>query len=229
MNIARFFVEKRQVAWVALVATIVWGVVSYLRLPQRKDPEVVIKTAVVTTLWPGAKAEDVEQLVTRPIELVARQVARVDRVTSTTRTGMSTVFVTLEDTVKKGDLDRAWGDLRSRVELLERGLPGGVVAPQLNTSFGETATVVLSVASPAADPIALDVRAAAVERAIARHRAGLGGGRAATVFSPAPGVAADTVVAAAERYRALGQERGVFREAAILRGASFVVVDYEAP
>ncbi len=229
MNISRIFVERRQVAWVALVATLIWGVVSYLRLPQRKDPEVVIKTAVVTTVWPGAKAEDVEQLVTRQVELVARQVARVDKVTSTTRTGTSTVFVTLEDTAKRGDLDRAWSDLRSRLDLLERALPGGVVAPQLNTSFGDTATVVVSVASPPADPIALDVRAEAIARAVTRHRSGLSGARATTVFSPAPGVAAETVLAAAERYRALGQERGAFRDATVLRGTSFVAVDYDAP
>lgn len=230
MNIARLFVEKRQVAWVALVATLVWGVVSYLRLPQRKDPEVIIKTAVVTTVWPGSKAEDVEQLVTRPIELVARQVPRVDKVVSTTRTGISTVFITLEDTVRKGDLDSSWSDLRSRLDLLERALPVGVVAPQLNTSFGDTATVVFTVASPPADRTAIEVRAAAITRAIVQHRAGRGGdaGRATTVFSPAPSVATETVARAVERYRALGEEQGAFRDAAIFSGASFFAVDYEA-
>ena len=98
MNLSRFFVEKRQIAWIALIATLVWGFVAYRHLPQRKDPEVTIKTAVITTGWPGAKAEDVEQLVTIPMEQAARQVAKVDKVSSTTRAGISTVFVTLEDT-----------------------------------------------------------------------------------------------------------------------------------
>lgn len=37
MNLSRLFVEKRQVAWVALIATLLWGIVAYGRLPQRKD------------------------------------------------------------------------------------------------------------------------------------------------------------------------------------------------
>ena len=188
MNVSRFFVEKRHIAWVALVATLVWGVVAWNNLPRRKDPEVVIKTAVVTVAWPGAGARDVEQLVTLPIERIAGQVARVDKVTSTSRTGISTVFVTLEDDAKRSDLEPAWSDLRARLDLL--AVPPGAAEPQLNTHFGDTATVTFSVASPPEDDLALDIRAAAVRRALEAHRAGLSDptGRAASVFLLAPGV-----------------------------------------
>ena len=63
-NTARFFVEKRQVAWVLLILTCVWGVYGYISMPQRKDPEVQVRTAVALVPWPGASAEKVEQLVT---------------------------------------------------------------------------------------------------------------------------------------------------------------------
>ncbi len=227
MNLARLFVEKRQIAWVALVATLAWGVFAYLRMPQRKDPEVVIKTAVVSVAWPGAEAVDVENLVTRPIELVAGQIARVDKVTSTTRTGSSTVFVTLEDTVKRSDLEPAWADLRARLDLL--ALPPGATPPMLNTRFGDTATVTYSVASPPVSEVELDVRAASIRRAIEAHRAGLppGARRATTVFVPADGVSRETVARAADRWLARGQELGALAHGAILWGGSFVALDYE--
>ncbi len=67
-NISRFFVEQRQIAWVMLIAVCVWGVYSYRNMPQRKDPDTPVKSAVVLTGWPGAKAEKIEQLVTRKVE-----------------------------------------------------------------------------------------------------------------------------------------------------------------
>jgi len=227
INVSRLFVEKRQIAWVALVATLIWGVVAYLRLPQRKDPEVTIKTAVITTNWTGAKAEDVEQLVTMPIEQTARQVAKVDKVVSTTRASISTVFVTLEDTARRSDVDIAWNDLRARIDLLSRKLPRGVAPPMVNTSFGDTATVVYSVASPLIDDIELEVRERAIHRALEEARRGKSG-RASTVFLPAPGVAHAAIAAAVERYVELGKARGVLRDTSVVWGTSFVAVDHEA-
>ncbi|MBI5497841.1 MAG: efflux RND transporter permease subunit [Deltaproteobacteria bacterium] len=229
MNIPRLFVERRHIAWVALVATLIWGVTAYGRMPQRKDPEVVIKTAVVTVPWPGAAAEDIENLVTRPVERVAGQVPRVDRITSTTRAGIATVFVTLEDTARRADLEPAWSDLRARLDLLRGTLPAGAGMPQLNTHFGDTATVTYSVASPPVSDMELDVRAAAIRRALEGHRAARAqpGTRAATVFIPAEGIARETVARAADRYLARGRELGALRDGAVLWGASFVALDYQ--
>ena len=39
-NTSRFFVENRQIAWVLLVGTIGWGIYGYLKMPQRKDPDI---------------------------------------------------------------------------------------------------------------------------------------------------------------------------------------------
>jgi hypothetical protein len=64
-NTARFFTEWRHIAWVLLVANIAWGVYGYWKMPQRKDPEIPVRQALVLVHWPGAGAERIEQLVTR--------------------------------------------------------------------------------------------------------------------------------------------------------------------
>ena len=46
-NTARFFVETRHVAWVLLVGTMLWGIYGYLQMPQRKDPDIPIRQALV--------------------------------------------------------------------------------------------------------------------------------------------------------------------------------------
>src|SRR5215467_1805158 len=67
-NTARFFVENRQISWILLLATMALGIYGYTQMPQRKDPDIPVRVASVITQWPGATAEQVEQLVTRPIE-----------------------------------------------------------------------------------------------------------------------------------------------------------------
>ena len=67
-NTARYFVENRQISWVLLVLTMIWGIVAYIDMPKRKDPEIPVRVASAVTPWPGTKAELVEQLVTRQVE-----------------------------------------------------------------------------------------------------------------------------------------------------------------
>ncbi len=228
MNLSRLFVEKRAVGWVALIATVIWGIVSYRSLPQRKDPEVITRTAVVTTFFPGAKATEVEQLVTVEVEQAARRIAHVDKVTSTTRPGISTVFVTLDDATKEKEISPAWTDLRARMELLAPQLPKGTARPLVNSNFGETAAVTWSIASPVVDDVELEVRATVVRDALTKQRKDTAGERWATVFLPAPEIPRAAIEKVVERYLAMGEARGVLREPKIVFGSSFVAVDHAA-
>src|SRR5689334_10159287 len=90
-NISRFFVEHRHISWVMLIAVCVWGVFSYRSMPQRKDPDTPVKTAVAITVWPGATAEQIEQLVTRKVEEKIAQNANVEKIRSISRTNFSAV------------------------------------------------------------------------------------------------------------------------------------------
>ena len=67
-NTARFFTEHPHIAWMTLVATLIWGIVGYVRMPQRKDPDIPVKVAMAICRWPGVEASRVEQLVARRVE-----------------------------------------------------------------------------------------------------------------------------------------------------------------
>ena len=56
-NTARFFVENRQVSWVMLIGSLLWGIYGYIQLPKLKDPRLPIRTAVAICPWPGASAD----------------------------------------------------------------------------------------------------------------------------------------------------------------------------
>jgi multidrug efflux pump subunit AcrB len=107
-NASRFFVEHRQIAWAALVGVMAWGIYGFTSMPQRKDPEIPVRVAVALCQWPGATAQEVEQLVTRPIEQAIAENKTIHPpapdeygIRSISLPGLSVVYVQLAENVKK--------------------------------------------------------------------------------------------------------------------------------
>ena len=167
-TIARFFTEKRQIAWVLLGMTMLWGVYGYFMMPKRKDPEYAQRYAVTICPWPGASAERIEQLVTRKIEEKIAQNARVEKIESVSRTSVAVVYVTLNENTR--DTAREFDDIRLRLDNI-RDLPEGAGPVQFSKDFGETAALMLTVASPRLGEVELSARARSVEQAIIQTRA----------------------------------------------------------
>ncbi|MDP3427797.1 MAG: efflux RND transporter permease subunit, partial [Humidesulfovibrio sp.] len=162
-NTARFFVENRQIALVLLVAIFIWGAVSYFRMPQRKDPDIPMRVAAVTCSWPGAAADKVEDLVTRRLEERIAENDKVDRIESTTRTGLAVVIIKLHDEVKNpGDV---FDDLNLKLNAV-RGLPDGAGPVNFIKDFGDPTTLMLTVASPLEGEVELSLRARQVQQGI---------------------------------------------------------------
>jgi multidrug efflux pump subunit AcrB len=61
-NLARFFLEQKHVAWVSLAVALLWGAYGLFKMPQRKDPDIPVRQAMVIVPWQGTSAEQVEQL-----------------------------------------------------------------------------------------------------------------------------------------------------------------------
>jgi multidrug efflux pump subunit AcrB len=172
-NTARFFTENRQIAWVVLVATTLWGVFGYLSMPQRKDPEVPARVAVALCPWPGAPAEKIEQLVTRRIESKMAENSKVEEINSTTRTGISIVYVQLtEDTEDRG---KEFDDIKLKLDAIGN-LPEGAGPINFLKDFGDTAALMLTVASPGASEVEIALRSRDLRRAIEQARAATPGG-----------------------------------------------------
>jgi len=167
-NTARFFTEQRHIAWILLVGTILWGIFGYLQMPKRKDPEIPVRVAAAIASWPGATAESVEERVTRLIEDQLAENSKVERIESTTRAGVAVVTITLDPVVK--DTAKEFDDIWLKLASL-RGLPDGA-SVEFQKDFGDVAALMLSVASPKASDVEIDLRAKQLEVAIRRARAG---------------------------------------------------------
>lgn len=221
-NTARFFTENRHISWVLLMATLLWGVYGAIMMPKRKDPVTPVNVAAVVTLWPGASAERIEQLVTRKIEEKLAENAGVERIESTSRSSISVILVTLDERIT--DTGKEFDDLKLRLDGI-RDLPAGAGPIQFIKDFGDTAALMLTVASPKVDDVEMGLRARAVRAAIAQVRAGATGSRATVVvcFPDAigprvPGRQRDIVA----RYLS---DKGFGRDPRPLEGRDFIGID----
>src|SRR5215472_15570713 len=144
-NTARYFTENRHVAWVLLVATVAWGLLSYFAMPKRKDPEIPVRVAAAIVAWPGAPAEKIEDLVTRRLEEKIAERPKILKITSTTRSGVAVVTIELEEGVKNAPQE--FDDIEQRLETIH-DLPAGTGPIQFLKDFGDTVALMLTVASP---------------------------------------------------------------------------------
>ena len=122
-NIARFFTQYRQISWVALVATLAWGTFGYMKMPKRKDPDIPLRVAAAVVTWPGASAEKIEQLLTRPVEETIAGNPKIDKITSNTRTSTALVIIELQKSVE--DPGKQFDDIKLKLDSLTN-LPQGV-------------------------------------------------------------------------------------------------------
>ncbi len=177
-NVARFFTEHRQVSMILLIATFLWGWYGYHQMPKRKDPDIPVRVAAAQCQWPGATAEQVEQLVTRPMEQAAAQNTTIRPhspsnfgIRSLSFPGLSIVYIQLADNVK--DKSKEFSDINLKMNQLNAQLPYGAGPIQFNSNFGDTAALMLTVASPKVTPTEVALRAIAIRKAIIQTRAQL--------------------------------------------------------
>lgn len=221
-NTARYFTEKRQIAWVVLFGTVLWGIIGYFRMPQRKDPDIPVISAMVITPWPGMDAARIEERITRRIEAVAAENANVQTVRSTTRSGVSYVYIDLKEGIT--ETGQIFDDIGLRLNGIT-DLPDGAGPIQYVKDFGSTASLMLTVASPHLDEVQVSLRADEVARAIQELRGGAGDGRATLVYNFPPSISSTSAVRPTTLYLQHAVASGVFRDARLLEGPQFVGVD----
>src|SRR5687768_14050107 len=143
-NISRYCINNPQIAWVLLVFTVIWGIFGYYSMPQRKDPDVPVGQAVALTAWPGMSADKIEQLVVKPIDERMADNAKVEKLESTARNGVAVNYVYLEDSVL--DPAKEFDDIALKLQTVQ--LPDGAGPINFIRDFGDTAALMLTVASP---------------------------------------------------------------------------------
>lgn len=111
----RALIANHPLANIAFVVVLLLGLLSYLTMPREHDPEINFNWVNITTALPGASAEEVERLVTNPIEDGIKGVADIRFVVSTSRENVSTILVRFRE-ISERVFDKRMNDLRREVQ-----------------------------------------------------------------------------------------------------------------
>lgn len=100
-----FALNNRLPVLAIAILTFVWGIVSFRNLPIEAYPDVANNYVNIITQWPGRAAEEVEQQVTIPIEIVMNGLPHLEHLRSTSLFGLSSLMLILDD-VSTNDSNR---------------------------------------------------------------------------------------------------------------------------
>jgi len=145
MKIAELAIQKKVVSWAFVVLLIVGGIVAFENLGRLEDPEYTIKDALVTTYYPGASAQEVEEEVTETLETAIQQLSQLKRITSISKPGVSIITVTIQDKFGKKALPQVWDELRRKVGDVQSKLPPGVSKAIVADDFGDVYGILLAI------------------------------------------------------------------------------------
>jgi heavy metal efflux system protein len=124
-----FSLENRFLVLAAGILLLGWGAISFHQLPVEAYPDVANNYVEIITQWPGISAEQIEQQVTIPLEIVMNGIPHVTHLRSFSLFGLSDIKLIFDD-----EEENAWNRERVLERLSQVTLPPGVVA-QMGTDW----------------------------------------------------------------------------------------------
>ena len=124
-----FFLKNRQFSYIVLIALLFFGITGLISIPRESSPEVRVPIAIVSTVFPGASAVDVEELITNEIEdQLEGSLDAVKEITSTSRESISSVVIEFE---ADADIDKSIQDVKDEVDKVKPDLPSDAEDPSV--------------------------------------------------------------------------------------------------
>jgi cobalt-zinc-cadmium resistance protein CzcA len=136
-SLIHFSIKNKLIIGLAVVALVIWGGYSLMRLPVDAVPDITTNQVQILTLTPTLAAQEVEQFVTTPIELSLANIPDITEVRSVSKLGLSVVTVVFKDEV---DIVRGKQWVTEQLKTVEADIPtefGKPMIAPLTTGLGE--------------------------------------------------------------------------------------------
>jgi multidrug efflux pump subunit AcrB len=171
-NLSALAVRERAITLFLIVAIILSGTYAFLRLGRAEDPSFAIKTLTVTAVWPGATAQEMQDLVAEPLEKRMQELRWYDRVETFTRPGVAVLMMSLSDKTPASAVAEEFYQARKKLGDEAPRLPVGVQGPFVNDEYSDVIFAVYALEAHGLAPREL-TRQAEVLRQRLLHVAGV--------------------------------------------------------
>ena len=140
-----FFLHKREFSILLMLALIGLGAYAAIIIPKESFPEVIVPVGIVTTVYPGAGASDIEELITNKLEDAIANVEDIENLTSTSRDDVSTISV---EFAANADIDKSIQKLKDAVDSAKGELPSDANDPFVSeVDFSNHPILILAISS----------------------------------------------------------------------------------
>ena len=149
MKLAEVSVKRPVTAIMMMLIIILLGGISLTRLPIDLMPNIEIPVSIVVTQYSGVGPQEIEKLITKPLEGAVSTVGNIDTVTSTTSEGSSIVIAQFKSGT---DMDFATLQMREKVDQIKSRLPSEAGDPMvMKLDLGAMPVVILTLSGHDAD------------------------------------------------------------------------------
>ncbi len=146
MKLTDVSINNRTSVFILIFVIVIAGISSYMSLPREAAPDVQIPLVIVATPYFGVSPEDIESLVTQPIEKELNAISEVKKITSASTEGFSNIKVEFDSGF---DIDDALQKVRDKVDKAEKELPDDVEKPQIiELNFSEFPIFTYNISGP---------------------------------------------------------------------------------
>jgi len=151
-NLSALAVREKAITLFLLIAIAAAGIFAFLKLGRAEDPSFTIKVFTVSAVWPGATAQEMQDLVAEPLEKRMQELRDYDRVETFTRPGLALMMVSLKDTTNPKDVPEEFYQARKKLGDEAHNLPQGVYGPFINDEYSDVTFALYSVEAPGLPP-----------------------------------------------------------------------------
>jgi len=148
INLSALAVRERSVTLFFLLAMVIAGAFAYFELGRGEDPPFTVKVFTVTAAWPGATAQEMQDLVADPLEKRMQELTYYDHVDTFTRPGLAFLTVTMKDYTPPEDVQEEYYQGRKKILDETSRLPRGVLPPVVNDEYTDVIFTVYSLEAP---------------------------------------------------------------------------------
>jgi multidrug efflux pump subunit AcrB len=147
-NLSALAVRERSVTLFLLAALTLAGLFAFLNLGRAEDPPYTIKILTVSAAWPGATAQEMQDLVADPLEKRLQELHWYDRTETFTRPGLMLMTLFLKDNSPPRDIPEEFYEARKKLGDEAHNLPQGVIGPIVNDEYADIDFAVYALDGP---------------------------------------------------------------------------------
>ena len=137
LNLSALAVRERSVTLFLIVMITLAGAYAFLSLGRAEDPAFTVKVMTVTSVWPGATAQEMQDLVAEPLEKRLQELRWYDRAETFTRPGLAFTTLTLKDKTPPADVPEQFYQARKKLGDEARNLPTGTLGPFVDDEYSD--------------------------------------------------------------------------------------------